>query len=189
MRDRGVPPRRHRLPLLLLLLFLYLILIFLPLALLPAAAPMTVPARSCSMNRGHEERRAFLDYRGRDLLVLKRVIMRYKTTVRRTRSRCGETAGDYAKERPDSLFLLRRRGCRFRNRDAHTCARTYTRLSTSRGPYRGEHAEKARRSRAPTPRCINEVTGTAWDRREPEEGREPWTRYLWCYVRKIYRRM
>lgn len=37
------------------------------------------------MNRGQKEKRAFLDYRGRDLLVLKRVIMRYKTTVRRSR--------------------------------------------------------------------------------------------------------
>lgn len=42
------------------------------------------------------EERAFLDYCGRDLLVLKRVIMRYKTTVRRSR-------GDYAVGTPDSL--------------------------------------------------------------------------------------
>lgn len=58
------------------------------------------------MNRAYEKR-AFLvyDYRGGDLLVLKRVIMRYKTTDCHTREngwRLREE-GD-----PDSLFLLRR---------------------------------------------------------------------------------
>lgn len=113
MRDRGFLPLRRRL----------LFLLILPPA--PSHPSRRLYHCSCSMNRGHEERRAFLDYRGRDLLVLKRVIMRYKTTVRRTRSR-EETAGDYADERPDSLFLLRRRGWRFRNRDAHTCIRVHT---------------------------------------------------------------
>lgn len=53
------------------------------------------------MNRAQKEKRAFLDYRGRDLLVLKRVIMRYKTTVRRSRRLRRRNVGF-------ALFLLRR---------------------------------------------------------------------------------
>jgi len=53
------------------------------------------------MNRGQQEKRAFLDYRGRDLLVLKRVIMRYKTMVRRSRRLRRRNVGF-------ALFLLRR---------------------------------------------------------------------------------
>lgn len=75
------------------------------------------------MNRAQKEKRAFLDYRGRDLLVLKRVIMRYKTTVPAIT--------------PDSLSSLLRRAARVFVTAARDKTRLLATLSTCRAVING----------------------------------------------------